>query len=160
MTKKRTNTLSNLVAIIILITIATMFFWEVNGKKAYQEKQAHLETQRSQEIVLESNPTTGFTWQYEILKSEPTDILAFDQDYYSQCSDGMTGCGGYEVFTVHGLKEGSAIVRFVYTRAWEDMEPVKSFTYQIDVAKDKTLTVIKNDDLYYDYLSSDGASAQ
>ena len=90
-------------------------------------------------ITLESNPTTGYTWNAEI---EDTNILRFVSDVYKQTEEkeGLTGSGGYDVFTFEAVTEGSTVVTLTYARQWEGGEVGEVREVTVNVADDKTIT--------------------
>ncbi|MDO5561688.1 MAG: protease inhibitor I42 family protein [bacterium] len=144
MKRKSFSTTSNLIAVVALLIIAWLIFWEMRGKQTYQERQAALEEARQEEIVLSSNPTTGYTWQYTYLDETQTDLLEINQEYYSDCSDAeIAGCGGYDVFTLKGLKTGEARLKFTYERTWESEPPLESIIYKVTIDENKALSVEK-----------------
>jgi len=90
-------------------------------------------------IILESNPTTGYTWNAEI--ADPT-VLKFVSDIYEQTegTEGLTGSGGYDVFTFEAVSEGTTVVTLTYARQWEGGETAEVREVTVNVASDKTIT--------------------
>ena len=90
-------------------------------------------------ITLESNPTTGYTWNAEI---SDTNVLKFVSDVYKQTEEkeGLTGSGGYDVFTFEAVTEGTAVVTLTYARQWEGGEVGEVREVTVNVADDKTIT--------------------
>lgn len=90
-------------------------------------------------IILASNPTTGFSWEYKIADEK---LLKFDQDDYQQESlpstdetaEMMTGVGGADTFTFEGLSEGTTTITFDYAQHWDggDKGDVTTVTVQTD----------------------------
>ena len=66
-------------------------------------------------ISLESNPTTGYSWQAE-----------FDPEYLELVNTGfvtdssLIGAGGVESFEFLALKQGQVEVTMIYKRPWEN----------------------------------------
>ena len=80
------------------------------------------------ELSLDSNPTTGYSWQAE-----------FDQGYLEQVSyefvppqSEMEGAGGTEIFTFQALEVGETELTMVYKRNWES-EPAKTRVFIIQI---------------------------
>ena len=64
------------------------------------------------EVVLESNPTTGFGW--ELSADLPVDVLALtDQRHVAPDTD-LVGAGGYEVLTFDAIGDGSTFIQLWY----------------------------------------------
>ncbi len=86
------------------------------------------------ELMLESNPTTGYDWVYEI---QDESIVGITERQTSMRSgeDGPELCGGpsLNVYTFEGKKEGVTSVHFEYKRAWEDRPAEKERRYKIMV---------------------------
>jgi len=67
------------------------------------------------DITLDSNPTTGYSWQAEYDEA----YLVLVDRAFEPSSDAI-GAGGVEVFTFQALKDGETKVTMTYKRAWED----------------------------------------
>jgi inhibitor of cysteine peptidase len=91
------------------------------------------------EIDLESNPTTGYQWQYE---NDKEGIIKEVSNIYKEkdVSEEITGSGGTDVWIFEGLKEGSSQVTFNYLRSWEkEVAETKTFIFTVD--KERNITV-------------------
>jgi len=75
------------------------------------------------EIVLDSNPTAGYSWQVEY---DETHLELVDQTF--QASSDLIGAGGTETFVFEALRDGETKVTMVYKRPWEqDVLRTKAF---------------------------------
>ncbi len=80
-------------------------------------------------VVLEGNPTTGYSWQVEAADAT---VLASAEPEYVVESD-LIGAGGTYTFTFTALAEGETQVRLVYLRPWESVAPIQTFTLTVTV---------------------------
>jgi len=80
-------------------------------------------------VVLDSNPTTGYSWEYSI-NSEYIQFI--DKDFVSESEGQMVGVGGNETFNFLALESGETEITFSYLRSWEkDVEPIEKKVYNI-----------------------------
>lgn len=83
-------------------------------------------------ITLESNPTTGYSWQLK----EPfrKDILELESANYDPDKTGLVGSGGRELWTFVAIGEGVTSVTLIYKRPWEKgVKPAKEARFLIAV---------------------------
>jgi len=66
-------------------------------------------------ISLESNPTTGYSWQAEF-DTESLELVS--EDFTTDST--LIGAGGVQKFEFMALKQGQVLVTMVYKRPWED----------------------------------------
>ncbi len=86
-------------------------------------------------IELDSNPSTGFDWHYEITNQ----IVDIERDYDdSNCKEGILGCGGKTIYTLTPLKKGKTTIEFKYCRQYQ--EPCIKATYEINIDKNLNIT--------------------
>lgn len=86
-------------------------------------------------IELDSNPSTGYDWHYEITNN----IIDFERNYDdSNCKEGILGCGGKTIYTLTPLKKGTTTVEFKYCRGYQ--EPCIKAIYEITIDKDLNIT--------------------
>ncbi len=92
-------------------------------------------------LAVESNPTTGFSWQTE-QDRELFDIRSF---YVAEPqTEPVSGSGGWECFILTPKQPGAAKVSFTYSRPWEPGETDPSFTCSFEISQDKGITVIED----------------
>ena len=82
-------------------------------------------------ITLESNPTTGYSWQASYDES----VLELVEESYElgeYAKQGLVGAGGTELFRFKALKSGETEITMVYKRSWEtDVLDQKVFTIEV-----------------------------
>lgn len=83
-------------------------------------------------LKLDSNPTTGYSW--DIASSPDAGVVRqFEKMRYVREGE-LIGSGGYQLYRFKPLKKGTATISFEYKRPWEkDAEPVKKYTVRIVV---------------------------
>ena len=86
-------------------------------------------------LDLDSNPTTGYQWSVnetneQILKQKGEAV--FSQPTTE--GEPLLGAGGTETFHFEAVGKGQVTLKIDYLRSWEkDIEPVETFTIQIEV---------------------------
>jgi inhibitor of cysteine peptidase len=69
------------------------------------------------QVVLKGNPTTGYSWHFEV---SGDGVLALVSECYSDSSQNvLVGGGGRYIWNFKALKAGEAAITFKYYRAWE-----------------------------------------
>ena len=97
------------------------------------EGQVSLAVGQTLEVRLDSNPTTGYSWQVLDLAGG---VLAQegDAEYKSSSSQPMPGQGGMEIFRFKAILPGEVTLKLVYRRPWEtDVEPADTFELAVMV---------------------------
>ncbi len=64
---------------------------------------------------LESNPSTGYSWQVQF----DSEFLKLVESVFVEGSSGLIGAPGHESFKFLALKEGQVDIKMVYKRSWE-----------------------------------------
>ncbi len=87
------------------------------------------------EIILKSNPTTGYRW--EIATIDSTILIPNGVEYIAdEVHPGMVGSGGRSIVRFRTVKGGKTSVRLIYRRPFEnDVAPLKEYTLLIDVKR-------------------------
>lgn len=91
--------------------------------------EINIEEGESFEIMLDSNPTTGFAW--EIAEELDDSILEeVDNVYGSNNTDNndnkpVIGVGGKEVWTFKALKKGEATIKMKYCQPFDASNPAE-----------------------------------
>lgn len=84
-------------------------------------------------LVLDSNPSTGFKWNYDE-KPDENILLQTGYEYISDSNDDMlVGVGGKEVWTFKALNSGTAVMYLSYSRPWESVPPAENFKVKVIV---------------------------
>lgn len=93
------------------------------------------------EIVLDGNPTTGFTWEAVEADSEIVDIKSeYKQD---EAAEDMAGVGGKYTFTVTGKSNGNAQIKLCYMRSFEGEGSIqKTVIVKVYVDENGKVTVL------------------
>ncbi|NPV59936.1 MAG: protease inhibitor I42 family protein [Actinobacteria bacterium] len=110
--------------------------------KEYDDPEAPVEVEEGLEfsLVLESNPTTGYSWQLaepldeELLRLVGTSFEAKGGSHGE--GEEIVGAPGEEVWTFEALKAGKTEVALEYVRPWEkDVKPEKTVTFEVEIKK-------------------------
>jgi len=85
------------------------------------------------QLMLGSNPTTGYRWVYEgkssIVAQEGKQVYSADNP-----DKGLMGGGGVERWTFRALKPGTETLRLEYRRPWEQaVEPANRVEFPVIV---------------------------
>ncbi len=86
-------------------------------------------------VELESNPSTGFTWEASNLD---TTILkqSGETEYKPASSTPMPGSGGTQVLRFEAVAPGTTTLTLIYHRPFEtNVPPIKTFTIKVTVEK-------------------------
>ena len=94
-------------------------------------KQVNVKSGEVITLTLESNPTTGYSWQ--VIKINNAILTQVGDVEYK--SDGRTipGAGGMETFRFEAVGTGETTLELGYMRPWESVPPIETFTVQIVV---------------------------
>ncbi|HJO92099.1 MAG TPA: protease inhibitor I42 family protein [Victivallales bacterium] len=82
-------------------------------------------------ILLKSNPTTGYDWHVGEYDKK---IIELVKSKYTPNSK-LIGAGGSKLYTFKILATGKANLKFDYKRAWEKVQPLRTFKLNIVTKK-------------------------
>ena len=83
------------------------------------------------EIVLPSNPTTGYDWTLEV--DHPEVVKKISQQFVAD-SSGRVGVGGNTTWALRTMNSGNAILKFSYNKSWEkDTPPTRVVIFTMSV---------------------------
>jgi predicted secreted protein len=95
--------------------------------------QVELEQGQILVVTLESNPTTGYSWQQA--ENQPPILEQIgDAEFISSQTGGppIVGAGGWEIFRFKAISPGQMTLKLIYHRPWEEgVEPVKTFSLDV-----------------------------
>ena len=97
-----------------------------------QGKTFTLHTGDSLVIVLDSNPSTGYSW---VVKSVDNPVLSLDGEPAFKSDSSRLGASGMTTLTFTTVRSGSQALTLLYQRPFEkDVQPLKTFTIDVVVA--------------------------
>jgi inhibitor of cysteine peptidase len=121
-----------LIAVIVLAAIACLAMVPVHITDSDNGKTIDVMRFRTIKLSLESNPTTGYTWQ--LISPDERRILRLYYSAYRATPTKLVGVGGHEEWKFRAMSPGTAIVKTIYIRSWEGQQlSDKSFTVTIRV---------------------------
>ncbi|MDO4493855.1 MAG: protease inhibitor I42 family protein [Clostridia bacterium] len=84
------------------------------------EKTVATENTATAEIVLDANPTTGYSWTAFVIAGDSV-VLENDEGVYAADATEapVSGAGGKTTFTLKAVMPGESLVQFTYLRPWE-----------------------------------------
>ena len=97
-------------------------------------------TFKSQKTVIElgGNPTTGYTWNYQI---EDEAVVKVDVEIRYLGKNGVVGAPSKFTYTIHSLKAGNTKIKFEYKRPWEQTPADKVVIYEVRVKENGAIEV-------------------
>ncbi len=106
----------------------TFFTADDNGESI------NLKLNETIKIKLESNPTTGYSWNLSN-QSDTAIISLISSDFETSTTDkDIAGAGGYDTITFKAIGEGNTTIILTYNRTWEeDVEPAETFKLNVSV---------------------------
>jgi len=84
------------------------------------------------EIQLKGNPTTGYSWSYNL---EDDSIIKIEENVEYLGDAGILGAPSLFTYKISSLKPGKTGLSFVYKRPWEESAFDESRNYTITVGK-------------------------
>jgi inhibitor of cysteine peptidase len=95
-------------------------------------KELNLKVGQQIVVVLEGNPTTGYTW--EALDLDASMIQQVGSTEFKSSNTGLVGAGGTQTLVFKTLKAGTTNLTLIYHRPWETaVKPLQSFEMKIIV---------------------------
>lgn len=85
-------------------------------------------------VSLESNPTTGYSWQ--MVPSDDGVLVQVGEAKFEESPRGrdMVGVGGVETLRFQAKETGQTTLELAYRRPWETSEkPIETFSIQVTV---------------------------
>jgi inhibitor of cysteine peptidase len=118
----------------VMVLIAGCTSGQSTEVNTYTDPAQTINVNVNQEFILalESNPTTGYSWQ----ESHDSTMLTLVNQEYKQRegSSGLVGAGGTEYIKYQALKKGEATVTLVYRRSWEQPNPTdKTSVFTVNI---------------------------
>lgn len=86
--------------------------------KAEQDQTAGVRMGGILAVQLESNATTGYSWELTAIKDKRI-VVEYGIARYVYGKPGVVGAGGYQLFRFKPVKRGETVLDFEYRRPWE-----------------------------------------
>ncbi len=124
--------ISSIVGMILTLATACSPIKPVTLTAADKGSQVNVKVGGQIVITLDSNPSTGYTWEAQGL--DATIFQQVGEATFVSSDPGLVGAGGSLTLTYKAIKAGSASLTLVYHRPWETgVDPLDSFTVTINV---------------------------
>ena len=132
-----------LIAALVALILGALFLWVYLESRGRPEplrigvenngSTVTLEVGQTLILTLESNPTTGYSW--ELAEFDEAVLKLVSYDYVpDEHPPGMVGVGGKDIWYFQAQSQGSTTLHLEYVYSWEEgVEPVKTFTVQVVV---------------------------
>ena len=108
---------------LILVAVVAIFLVAgcAGGVKTYTDSEETINIGVNQEFViaLDSNPTTGYSWQASYDESI-LQLVGKSYEMGKAAKQGAVGAGGVDYFRFKTLKTGKTEIALVYKRVWEE----------------------------------------
>ena len=101
----------------------------------------------SVDIMLKSNPSTGYDWSWRINPSYPIHIESeYISDWQAEDENNPMppGMSGHTRMTMTGRTSGLSTVTFTYRRAWEEDSPLYTLIYHLQVDEELNITILNS----------------
>lgn len=97
-------------------------------------------------VVLESNATTGFSWQLEV--EPPSTVVRLVRDLYVEPDTALVGAGGRQEMTFEAIGDGSTFIQLWYVRSFDDPpEPADRAQFEVIVGTGDSGDTVDPDDI-------------
>jgi inhibitor of cysteine peptidase len=94
-------------------------------------KQVSLHVGNTMIVRLESNPSTGYGWAPA--GAVPDCLVQQGEGSFESGSTGAVGAPGIQSIAFFAAQTGSGTLALAYARPWENSQPAKTFSVQVDV---------------------------
>lgn len=135
---KKTSVSFILITILLLIILFSVSSCSGNQKNYFTEKNneesINLKVGDIINVRLESNITTGYSW--ELSGETDQGIIMLESSIYeeSQKDENVAGAGGSETFSFKAVSAGNTDLVLEYLRPWEEeIQPADIFVIKITV---------------------------
>ena len=92
-------------------------------------------------VTIESNPTTGFSWE----AVQDTELFEIEDSYTADPQDEpVSGSGGVQKFKLNPVKTGTVQVTFTYLRSWEPSDMDTRFSCVFEIDEELQITLVED----------------
>jgi inhibitor of cysteine peptidase len=124
-----------LIVVTLILSISLITSCGGSTIKAYSDPEETIDSSMDKEfivlIALESNPTTGYSWEAEF-DTAMLELVEQTFELGEFAKEGIVGAGGTELFRFKGMSKGKTDITFNYKRSWEtEILDTKVFTVEV-----------------------------
>ncbi|AFM27625.1 protease inhibitor I42 family protein [Desulfomonile tiedjei] len=112
----------------ILFTVPIAFAEDTQVPRDTVEEKIEARLNETFKIVLDSNPSTGYTWQPVFDKK----MLKLEKSAYTRPEQQIPGRGGKQTYVFRPVKAGRTMIELQYARRWEK-NPAKTRKYLVTI---------------------------
>lgn len=118
---------------IVCLGVFLAFLGMHAENQAFQDKTFLTKVGNTFFIKIDSNPSTGFTW--DLNNPLDTILLLQGSDYVPRTTNPkVIGGGGDEIWTFQAIKPGKTVISLKYQRTWEkNIPPAKVYDFPVEV---------------------------
>ena len=124
---------SIILLLILLITTCGQNPKMLILKKENAGQLIEVKFQQEFQIILDANPTTGYTWT--LIDTLPSIKTSLQNSQFEKSSD-LLGAPGKQILTFKANFTGKMEIGLIYHRQWEkNVAPIDSYSVKIEVKK-------------------------
>lgn len=124
--------------LLVLIVFAAVIF---NACSSVPSKSSENDNQteyiHGNTIVLEGNPTTGYTWTYSVSKKN---VVSIDERVTYLGDKNIVGAPSRFEYAITGKTDGKTVITFIYSRPWESSDPLEKLVFEV-IVKDSVVEI-------------------
>lgn len=124
---------------LTVLTITSLSACGGAGSTRTSEKNKQLGKGKEMSLTFDTNPTTGYDWQYE-LKDGEAELILDRQDEKKGNSSDVAGAGFKRTYFFRASKAGKVTLSFIYKRPWEGGEEAYDVLYDLTVDENLVIT--------------------
>lgn len=127
----------------LLILISMLLILGLSACTSGTDSPGITELDKTVTVILEENPTTGYTWAYTI---DDENIVSLKSDSYKQTDDkNLEGAGGIHQYIFQANNPGTAIITFELGQQWDGGEKAsQTKKFEITVGENGKITSAKD----------------
>ena len=119
-------------ALLVLVTACTSTPRQVSVNESFSGKQVTIAACGSLTVTLDSNATTGYSWQ--LMGISDNTVLEKTNNVYEAPTSALIGAGGKEVWTFKALRAGKTTLTMEYDQPWTGgQKDAKNFDMTMDI---------------------------
>ncbi len=121
----------------MILTLSIVFMMVACGAN----KSANMGKGKVMALEFETNPSTGFTWEYKFEGGDAEIVFDREENKINKDSD-LVGSPHQVVYYFKATKPGNRNLIFTYRRPWEGGDVAYDVVYELSVDKDLNITCL------------------